>query len=149
MRALRWQTFNPLFNQVQQLQSEMNRLFDRWGGVANPFGTLVAFPPVNVWEDGEQVHVEAELPGLALDNLEIFVTGGDQLTLKGERKTPNPEKSTWHRRERVFGSFHRTLTLPFQVDAEKVEARLEQGVLHVTLAKHESARPRKIPVKGE
>jgi HSP20 family protein len=149
MRASRWQTFNPLFNQVQQLQSEMNRLFDRWGGVANPFGALVAFPPVNVWEDGEQVHVEAELPGLALDNLEIFVTGGDQLTLKGERKTPNPEKVAWHRRERVFGSFHRTLTLPFQVDAEKVEARFEQGVLHITLAKHALAKPRKIPVKGE
>jgi HSP20 family protein len=149
MRASRWQSFHPLFNQVQQLQSEMNRLFDRWGGVANPFGALVAFPPVNVWEDGEQVHVEAELPGLALENLEIFVTGGDQLTLKGERKTPNPDKANWHRRERVFGSFHRTLTLPFHVDPDKVEARLEQGVLHVTLGKHESARPRKIPVTGE
>jgi HSP20 family protein len=149
MRASRWQPFHPLFSQVQQLQSEMNRLFDRWGGVTNPFGALVAFPPVNVWEDGEQVHVEAELPGLALENLEIFVTGGDQLTLKGERKTPTADKAAWHRRERVFGSFHRTVTLPFQVDADKVEARLEQGVLHITLAKHESARPRKIPVKGE
>jgi HSP20 family protein len=149
MKSSRWQPFNPLWNQVQQLQSEMNRLFDRWGAPAAPFGNLVAFPPVNIWEDGEQLHVEAELPGLSLKDLEIFVTGGDQLTLKGERKTPSPEKAAWHRRERLYGSFHRTFTLPFRVDAEKVEACLENGVLHVTLAKHESARPRKIPVKGE
>ena len=55
----------------------------------------------------------------------------------------------WHRQERNFGQFTRTLTLPFAVDADKVEARLENGVLRIKLAKHESARPRKIEVKAE
>jgi HSP20 family protein len=133
---------------MQQLQSEMNRLFDRWGdgGWRN---LVTAYPPVNVWEDGEQVFVEAELPGLEAKDLEVHVTGGDQLTLKGERKQATPPKGVLHRQERGFGAFTRAITLPFQVNADKVEARFENGVLLVKLAKHEAAKPRKITVKGE
>jgi HSP20 family protein len=146
MRASRWVSFNPLWNQLQQFQGELNRLFDRWGNG----GTFAAvFPALNVWEEADQVCVEAELPGLDLKDLEIYVTGGNQLTIKGERKPAAPENGVWHRRERAFGNFVRTLTLPFAVDAEKVDARLENGVLLVKLAKHESARPRKIAVKAE
>src|SRR5262249_4877843 len=67
---------------------------------------------------------------------------------KGERKQPVPEKGVWHRQERNYGSFARTFTLPYPVDADKVDARLENGVLLIRLAKHESARPRKIPGKA-
>jgi len=150
MTSTRWQSFTPLWNNLQQFQGEMNRLFDRWNGNGNPLGGAFAvFPTVNVWEENGEVFVEAELPGLDLKDLEIYVTGGNQLTLKGERKPTAPEDGAWHRRERAFGSFVRTLTLPFPVDADKVEAKLENGVLVVKLAKHESAKPRKIPVKAE
>mgnify|MGYP001357103926 CR=1 FL=1 len=144
----RWQSFTPVWNQLQQFQNEMNHLFDRWtdGGLLTG---SAAFPPMNVWEDGDQICVEAELPGLNLKNLEIYVTGGNQLTLKGERKPCVPEQGVWHRQERVFGAFTRALTLPFPVDPNKVDARLENGVLQINLTKHESARPRKIPVKVE
>jgi HSP20 family protein len=148
MRSSRWQSFNPVWGQLQQFQDEMNRLFDRWGngsGFSGPSG----FPALNVWEEGNDLHVEAELPGLDLKDVEIYVSGGNQLTIKGERKPKLPEKGVWHRQERLFGSFNHTLTLPFPVDAEKVDARLENGVLHIQLTKHESARPRKIPVKAE
>jgi HSP20 family protein len=142
----RWQPFSPLWNQLQQFQGEMNRVFDRWNG----FGSgLAAFPTVNVWEEGEHLHLEAELPGLDLKDLEIYVTGGNELTIKGRRQQAAPEKGVWHRRERSSGEFVRSLTLPYPVNADNVEARLDSGVLHVTLAKHESARPRKIPVKAE
>jgi HSP20 family protein len=77
------------------------------------------------------------------------VTGGNQLTIKGEQKVNAGQKGAWHRRERGQGAFTRTLTLPFLVDPDKVEARLENGVLVVKLAKHESAKPRKIVVKAE
>jgi HSP20 family protein len=127
----------------------MNRLFDRWGNGGWVDNGAGVFPAVNVWEEGDQVCVEAELPGLDLKNLEIYVTGGNQLTLKGERRPNVPEKGVWHRQERNYGSFTRVLTLPFLVDADKVEAKLENGVLLVKLAKHESAKPRKIQVKGE
>jgi HSP20 family protein len=147
MRATRWQSFNPVWNQLHQFQEEMNHLFNRWNN-GNPFAGPAAFPALNVWEDGEQVHVEAELPGLNLKDLEIYVTGGNQLTVKGERQPCVPDKGVWHRQERTFGSFTRSLTLPFPVDPDKVDARLENGVLLLKLTKHESARPRKIPVKA-
>jgi HSP20 family protein len=147
MRGSRWQPFSPLFNQLQQLQGEMNRLFDRWGG--GPFEGAAAFPPVNVWEEGDHLYLESELPGLDLKDLEIFVTAGNQLTIQGRRKPPVPEKGAWHRQERQFGEFARTVPLPYPVDPDKVEARLDNGVLEVKLAKHESAKPRKIPVKAQ
>jgi HSP20 family protein len=146
MRLPTWPA-NAVWNQLAQFQHEINRLFDRWGGGA-PTAAPV-FPPVNVWEENDTVVLEAELPGLELKDLEIFVTGGNQLTLKGQRQAPAAEKSVWHRQERAQGVFQRSLTLPFPVDPDKVEARLEHGVLTVKLAKHESARPRKIPVRGE
>jgi HSP20 family protein len=151
MRLSRWQSFNPVWNQLNQLQSEMNQLFDRWGNDGGRFlNNLVgAYPPVNVWEDADAVHVEAELPGLNLNDLEIYVTGGNQLTIKGERKQQVAEKCVRHREERAFGAFSRVLTLPFPVDADKVEARFENGVLLVKLPKHEAAKPRKITVKAE
>ncbi len=148
MVSSRWQPFTPVWNQLHQFQDEMNRLFDRWGNggaIAGP----ASFPALNVWEEGEEVFVEAELPGLNLKDLEIYVGGGNQLTIKGERKPNLPDKGVWHRQERAFGSFSRSLTLPFPVDADKVDARLENGVLGIRLTKHESARPRKIAVKAE
>jgi HSP20 family protein len=150
MRLSRWQSFNPVWNQLHHLQSEMNNLFDRWGTDSGRFlGLGVSFPAVNVWEDQDAVQVEAELPGLDLKDLEIYVTGANQLTIKGERKRQKPEQGVWHREERGFGAFTRTLTLPFPVNADKVEARFDNGVLRVTLPKHESSKPRKIPVKSE
>lgn len=150
MKIARWEPFGNVFPQMNQLQHEVNRLFDRWAGghPAWQFGAVPEFPPLNVWEDAEAVYVQAELPGLDLKDLEMYVVG-NQLTLKGERKAQKPEKGVFHRQERTFGSFARVLTLPFAVNSEKVEARLENGVLQVKLAKHESVKPRKIPVKGE
>jgi HSP20 family protein len=149
MRLTRWHQFNPVLNQLQQLQGEMNQLFNRWGEDGGRMLGLTGFPALNVWEDADAIHVEAELPGLDLKDLEIYVTGGNQLTLKGERKPNLPEKGVWHRQERSFGSFTRVLTLPYPVDADKVDARFENGVLLLKLAKHEAAKPRKIPVKAE
>ena len=148
VRHNRWQGLHPLWNQLQGFQSDMNRLFDRWNGDGSqsPFG-FGGYPPLNVWEKDDQVFVEAELPGQDLKDLEIYVTSGNQLTIKGERKPCATDKGVWHRQERGYGNFVRTLTLPFAVDAEKVEAKLENGVLRVSLAKHESAKPRKIPIK--
>ncbi len=142
----RWQAFSPAWGQIAQLQNEVNRLFDYWGTNGRRGGS--AFPAVNIWEEADSLVVEAELPGLDMKDLEIYVTGMDQLTIKGERKPAAPAKGVQHRQEREFGSFVRVLTLPVPVDANKVEARLEDGVLRLRLPKHEAAKPRKITVKG-
>lgn len=140
----RW-TMNPLWRSLNEMQHEVNRVFDRWGH--HPFG-LGEFPALNLWENETSLYLEAELPGLELSDLEIFVTGQNQLTLKGERKAPVVENSVRHREERGFGKFTRTVTLPFAVDENAVEARFENGVLKIRLPKHEAAKPRKIAVKA-
>lgn len=146
----RWQPVNPVLREMGRLQSEFNQLFDSFGLGDRGWSSLAAaFPALNVWEDESNLFVEAELPGMALGDLEIYVTGGDQLTIKGDRKQPEVQKGTWHRQERGFGSFVRTVTLPLSVNADKVQGRFQNGVLTVTLPKAEAARPRKITVKGE
>src|SRR5688500_14524957 len=80
-------------------QDEMNRLFDRFEGGVAP-GQAGGYPPVNVWEDTDHLYVEAELPGLQLDKLELYVTEGNQLSLRGVRQPPQAEKGLWHRQER-------------------------------------------------
>jgi len=138
-------TMNPVWHSLNEMQHEMNRVFDRWGNHA--FG-LVESPAINLWEEADALCLEAELPGLELQDLEIFVTGQTQFTLKGERKQPTVAKGVQHRQERGFGKFTRTLTLPFPVDENNVEARFENGVLKVRMPKHESAKPRKINIKS-
>src|SRR5438445_4873925 len=146
MFATRWHTFSPAWNQLEHLHNEVNRLFSRWGGDGHQ--SNAGFPAVNVWEEADVLGVEAELPGFDMKDLEVYVTGTDQLTIKGERKADAPAKGVQHRQEREFGSFVRVLTLPVPVDASKVEARLENGILQLRLPKHEAAKPRKIAVKS-
>jgi HSP20 family protein len=139
----RWEPFVG----INRLQTELNRLFDQWG-VRTPQYAQSAFPPLNVWEDGDAYFVEAELPGLSLDDLEIYVSAGNQLSIKGDRKQPALEKGTWHRREREFGSFSRMVELPAEVDADRVSAEFRDGVLTITLPKSKETKPRKIAVKA-
>jgi HSP20 family protein len=139
------------YRELRRLQQEMDQLFGRWGLPISTWpGLAVSYPPVNVWEDNDFVYAEAELPGLKLADLEISVTPENELVLKGKREQPPlPEKAEWHRQERGFGDFERTLRLPVGVDANKVEARLENGVLTIKSAKRPEVKPRRIPVKAE
>ena len=135
------------WGEVRRLRDDMNRLFasfnQQWPGLGG------GYPPLNVWQDADNLYAEAELPGIDLGDLEIFVTGGDQLSIKGERKPIDSQEGVWLRRERPFGRFARLLTLPVDVDANKVQARLVNGVLTLTLPKSEAAKPKKISVKAE
>lgn len=91
--------------------------------------------------------MEADVPGFKMEDLEVSVVA-DQLTIKGRREFPTEEGTTFHRRERRAGEFTRTLTLPAEVDADKIEATLKNGVLTVVMPKAEAARTRKITVKS-
>jgi HSP20 family protein len=135
--------------EMHRLRNEMDRLFGRYGSGRSPrqFGMSV-FPPVNLWEDDDNLYVEAELPGFELDELEIYVTGGNQLSVKGERKQPELTNGSWHRQERGFGNFSRMIELPSDVDCDKVSAEFKHGVLTIKLAKSEAVKPRRIEVKA-
>jgi HSP20 family protein len=149
MLATRWQPFNGLWSEVSRLQREMDQLASQWGTSRSGRVARPAFPPLNVWEDQNNLHVEAELPGLCLDDLEIYVNGDNQLIIKGERKQPELGEAAWHRQERGYGEFSRLVELPEQVEAEKVSANFKHGVLVVTLPKREEVKPRRITIQGE
>ena len=148
MLLARWQPFSDARSEFSRLQSEMDRLFGRWdSNGARPYARAV-YPPLNLWEDDDHFYVEAELPGFDLNNLEIVVTGENQLSLKGERTAPQVEGGTWHRQERGCGAFDRVLELPSIVDSDQVSAEFKNGVLKITLPKHKSVKPRRITVKA-
>jgi len=148
MLQTRWEPFNNLWGQLNRFHEEMNQLFDNFSQEKRGWPALAgAYPAINLWQDADKVYAEAEVPGMNLEGLEIYVTGGNQLVIKGERKPQEFGQSTWLRQERGFGQFTRVLSLPVTVDADKVEATLANGVLTLTLPKSEEAKPRKIIVK--
>jgi HSP20 family protein len=124
----------------------MDRLFSDVFGRTESSTRGRGFPPVNVWEEGDNLLVEAELPGVKGEDLDISVVG-DELTIKG-RRTGGEDGVTYHRRERTAGEFARVLRLPVDVDADGVNAALNEGVLLITLPKSEAAKPRRIQVKA-
>lgn len=130
---------------LTELRREIDRLFNGFSD-QNPFGGPRAYPAMNVWEDGERLFAEAEVPGLDMHDLEILIHG-HELSVKGRRKPFEAENTVYHRRERGTGEFARYLTLPVEVNADKVEAALKDGVLTIVMPKAESARARKIAVK--
>jgi len=136
--------FGNLFAEMNRVRTGMDRFFERF---ANDEGQGVG-PLLNLWEDDENLYAEVDLPDVQPDKLEVLVNEGNQLTIQGERKAPEIKNAVWHRQERPHGQFVRTITLPMLVDADKVEARFEQGVLKLTLPKSAAAKPRKINVKG-
>lgn len=131
---------------------EMDRLFESM--MANQPAAYVptargrlSYPAVNLWEDDGSLYIEAELPGLSMDDLEVLVTD-NELTIKGERRPTAPENAATLRRERGTGTFERTISLPVDINAENVEAKLHDGVLMITLPKAPAHTPRKIEVKS-
>ncbi|HJZ59159.1 MAG TPA: Hsp20/alpha crystallin family protein [Gemmataceae bacterium] len=136
--------FNNLWREMDGFRQEVDRLFGRQ--ILSGYG---AAPALNVWEDDTSFYVEADLPAVAPDKLEVTVKEGNRLTISGERKAIDPVNAVWHRQERFAGQFTRELTLPTPVDADKVLAKFEQGVLKLVLPKSEAARPRRVAVKAE
>lgn len=133
---------------IGQLRREVDRLFSDFfgpGGTAQGMLPARAFPALNVWEQGDAVVAEAEVPGVKPEDIDVEVVG-NELILKGRRGGSQPEGVSYHRRERGVGKFARTVRLPVEVDPDKVQAQLDNGVLRITLPKAETAKPHKIHV---
>lgn len=130
----------------QSFHEELYRAFQPWFSGRDPLSQRSAgvFPPINLSDDGTNYLVTAEVPGADKASLEVTVLG-DQLTIKGSRKV-EVANASYHRRERDSGSFQRTLTLPEAVDAERIRASYEEGVLRVELPRLPAAQPKKIQI---
>jgi HSP20 family protein len=130
-----------VFRDMRRAQDEMNRLF---GGLR--FALRTEFPAVNIWTSPEGAIATAQVPGVSPDQLDVTVHQ-DTITLRGKREPESLEgEVVWHRQERPYGPFSRTLVLPFRVDADRVSARFERGVLTLELPRPESDKPRQVKI---
>ncbi len=146
MAIVRWEPFRDMLT----AQREFDRLFR---GAFRPAAvgeeeasTRTWAPPVDIFENGDNLVLKAELPGINPDDVEVRVED-NTLYLKGERKFEKEVKEqSYHRVERSYGTFTRTFSLPNSVDSDKVGAEYKDGVLTLTMPKKEEAKPKTIKI---
>ena len=134
-----------IWQEMNRLQREMNRIF----GTYSPAASLAApsYPPINIWADENNALITVEIPGVDKGDLDVNVTG-DTLTLSGERKLDEiPNGAQFHRQERSYGKFNRSVQMPYTVDVQKVKATFKNGLLKIELPRVEAEKPKKIAVK--
>jgi len=144
----------PLFPEMGNFEREADRFFRNFWSPAPVLWEgkekFVFEPAVNVYEEGDNTIVEAQVPGLKKEELHVEMLG-DRLTLRGETKQETEKKErNYHVKELRYGSFERVVPLPYEVAADKVKAELKEGVVKITLPKSEAAKEsvREIEVKA-
>ena len=138
---------HDVFAELDRLQRDMQQAFDLSPTIRG-FGRH-GFPALNVGSTGKSIEIYAFAPGIDPDSLEVELERG-LLTVAGQRQSPLPEensKATVHINERFAGSFRRAMTLPDDADADAVEAKYADGVLHISVQRRASAQPRRITVQ--
>jgi len=146
---VRWEPFREMVS----LRDAMDRLFEEsllWPrtrlGIWNSEPMSLA---VDLYEKDEALVLKASLPGLKPEDVDVSISG-DTVTIKGESKAEEEiSRENYHCRERRYGVFTRSLTLPVPVDADKTEAIFENGVLTLTIPKAEAVKPKRIAVKSK
>ena len=139
--------FESPFSDFDQMRREMLRLLDTAGDGSAPDPAVGVFPPMNITQDDDSFYLRAEIPGIKPAELSISALR-NRVTISGKREIPREhDRVSYHRKERSEGTFNRAVTLPNEVDAERVDARYADGILTVTLPKAQQAKPRQIAVK--
>lgn len=144
---------NP-YGELTTLQDRLNQLFTqpfgplwRAGGIDQGLTASTFVPAVDIYEDEHNIVLTAEVPGVEEKDLDISLENG-VLTVSGERKMENEEReNNFHRIERTYGRFTRSFTLPPTVDENNVKAEFNNGVLKITVAKREEAKPKQIKIE--
>lgn len=140
------------FRDLRTLQDEVNRLFSSnfsRGFGDEGFARGAWAPSVDIYENKDQIVLEAELPGMSREDFELTVEN-NVLTLRGERRFEKKEETdNYHRVERSYGNFSRSFTLPQTVSPESATAEYKNGVLRVVLRKREEVKARRIEIGGE
>jgi HSP20 family protein len=134
-----------MWDEMERVQREMNRLFNNT--FTNRPSLPAEFPAINIWAGNDGVILTAEIPGTNPDEIDINVVG-QTVSITGSREIDKvDEEARYHRQERQSGKFTRSVELPFTVDAGKVQARFDRGILLVNLPRVEAEKPKKITVK--
>ena len=132
--------------EMDRMRRRMDRLLSTYTGAGGLPGVSGVFPPLKVHEEDGKICVEAEVPGIKAEDIQISVVDRT-LTLSGERRPEEVADVSFHRRERTYGSFHKAVSLPEDVNTEAVQAECKNGVLRIVIPKAEHAKPRKITVQ--
>jgi HSP20 family protein len=139
----KWEPFRDMLN----LRADMDRFFKSFFSSLPEDKEGLWAPIIDIEEDNENYIVRAEIPGMKKEEIKVTVRD-NLLTVSGERKHEKEVKEkTYHRIERSYGKFKRTITLPSAVDADKIKASYKDGVLNITLPKPESVKPKQIEVE--
>lgn len=128
------------YEEMRRIQNEMNRVLQSRSQRES------GYPAMNVYVSQDGVAITAELPGVSEENLDVSVHR-DTVTVKGTRKLDLESVTSYHRRERGGTSFSRTLSLPFRIDPDNVEASYSHGVLRLSLHRPEEDRPKRISIR--
>ncbi len=139
----RWEPFRDMLS----LRADMDRLFSSLFGGAHEEREGLWAPIVDIEEDNDSILVKAEIPGMSKEDIKVSVQS-NILTITGERKHESETKNkTFHRVERSYGKFSRMITLPTDVDSDKVKANYKDGILSIVLPKPETVKPKHIDVE--
>lgn len=138
--------FDP-FEELRRMQERLNRLFEEFERIGpRVIGRIETFP-VDIIDEGESIKVIADLPGFNKEDIEIWIEDSD-LVIKAERKEEKEEKEVnYIRRERRIGRVYRKISIPTEVDLEKIKASYNNGILEITLPKSEVAKKRMIKIE--
>ena len=144
----RWSNFERSFAALDELRRYMN-LFDEAGrrSLATEAGLGRAWPRMNIYDNGSDLVLRMAAPGLSENDINLTLTG-DTLAISGKRDITVPEGYSVHRQERGSIKFSRSFALPSKVDSTKVEAKVKDGIMTVTMPKAQEAKPRQITVKA-
>jgi HSP20 family protein len=144
MALVRWTPIRDVFG----IRDEMSRMLEQnFGRSFAPESPSVWQAPLDVEEDAEGYKVRTELPGMKLEDIKISLVENQILIRAEKRREVEKKETTYHRVERAYGQFERTLTLPSAVRADKIEAIYRDGVLEVSIPKAEEAKSREIEIK--
>lgn len=141
----RWSDADKAFATMDDLRRRIDQLFGRIdaGSFRTPFG----WPRISVFDNGSELIVTADVPGLTQENIDLTVNN-DVLTLSGDRPADTPDGYSAHRQERASAHFSRTIHLPCVVDSERAAASIANGVLRITLPKAPEVKPRVVAVRA-
>ncbi|MFQ5455330.1 MAG: Hsp20/alpha crystallin family protein [Nitrospirota bacterium] len=153
MITMRITALEPI-NSLRTVKDDLDRVFR--GAFLRPFWDIEEnntppvsrlHPPVDIYEDKNQIAIRSEVPGINPEEIEVKVEDG-VLTIKGERKFEEEKKDRYfHTIERSYGNFYRRFDLPSTVDKDKISAEYKHGLLNITLPKKEESQPKKIDIK--
>ncbi len=138
-----WRPRSP-WDELHRVRQQLEQMFE---DAPHQRVSAGVFPLINLTEDKDNYYVRAELPGVAGDELDIQVTANN-LAISGGRKIIAEEGARYHRKEREAGSFSRMIGLPGDIDPDKVDAKLKNGILTVVVSKAEAAKPKQITIKS-